>query len=205
MVLGILISSTGLEFIWYLGDFSVPAFISLCGGIAFLTSTRKENPRGYWGIPLCVMFAITAVSPLVSGILIIRGMNPPIYDPGVLWILLSQLAFGLLPPCAALFFWSQKRLGRWVPVFTGIALIVTICSAAMLWAEFSPYLVSAGLISPEPPLMVNGQPVRSENDGFLILDIMFGLPVIGIFFLIFAVATWFAPGGVEGGGITSEN
>jgi ribose/xylose/arabinose/galactoside ABC-type transport system permease subunit len=201
MVQGFIISITGLEFISYMGDFSVPAFISLCGGVAFLLSTREENPRWHLGIPLIIMFAIIAVSPLVEGNLVIRGMNPPIYDPGVLWTLLSQLAFGLLPPCAAFFFWSQKGLGKWRSVFIGIALVITLCSAAMLWAEFSPYLVSAGLIPPEQPYTVNGQPVRSENDGFLILNIMFGLPIIGILFLVLAAATWFATRETDGGDI----
>ena len=195
---------TGLEPLYFLADSSFFAGISLCGGIAFLLATRNENPSWYLGIPLCIMFAITAVSPLVAGILVIHDLSPPIYHPGVLWILLSQAAVCLIPPCAALFFWSQRALGRWVPVLAAIALLITISSAAMLYAEFSPWLVSAGLIPPEPPTMVDGQVVRMENDGPLILYLGFGLPIIGIFFLILAAATWFASKGAEGG-ISAHN
>jgi ribose/xylose/arabinose/galactoside ABC-type transport system permease subunit len=188
---GFLVNTTGLEQLYWLADLSFFAGISLCGGVAFLLVTRNENPSWYLGVPLCIMFAITAVSPLVSGILVVHDPSPPIYHPGVLWILLSQAAVCLIPPCTALFFWSLRALGRWVPVLAALALLITINSAAMLYAEFSPWLVSAGLIPPEPPSMVDGQVVRTENDGPLILYLGFGLPVIGIFFLILAAATWY--------------
>ena len=191
LVPGFLVNTTGVEQLYWLADSSFFACISLCGGIAFLLATRNENPSWYLGIPLCIMFAITAISPLVSGILVIHDMSPPIYHPGVLWILLSQAAVCLIPPCAALFFWSQRALGRWVPVLAALALLITISSAAMLWAETAPYLVSAGLIPPEPPTMVDGHVVKVENDGALILYLMFGLPIIGILFLVLAAATWF--------------
>jgi hypothetical protein len=183
---------TGLEQLYFLTDPSFWAFISLCGGIAFLLATKNENSSWYLGIPLCIMFAITAVSPLVSAILVIHDPSPPIYHPGVLWILLSQAAVCLIPPCAALFFWSQRALGRWVPVLAALALLITISSAAMLYAEFSPWLVSAGLIPQEPPTMVDGQLVRMENDGALILYLLFGLPIIGILFLVLAGMSWLA-------------
>jgi hypothetical protein len=185
---------TGLEPLYFLTDPSFCACISLCGGIAFLLATRNENPSWYLGIPLCIMFAITAVSPLVSAILVIHDPSPPIYHPGVLWILLSQAAVCLIPPCAALFFWSQRALGRWVPVLAALALLITISSAAMLYAEFSPWLVSAGLIPQEPPTMVDGQILRTENDGPLFLYLMFGLPITGILFLALAVLSWYTSG-----------
>jgi hypothetical protein len=185
-VLGFLANTTGLDLIPYVSDFSIPAFISLCGGIVFLISTREGNPSWFLGIPLCIAFAITAISSVVSGLLVISNPNPPIYEPGIVWTLLSQAAFCLLPPCAALFFWSQKRLGRWVPVLAGIALVITLCSVAVLYFEFSPYLVSAGFIPPGPP--------HVENDGFLILYLMFGLPIIGILFLVLAAFWWFTTG-----------
>jgi hypothetical protein len=196
---GFLVNTTGLEQWYFLADPSFFACISLCGGIAFLLVTRNENPSWHLGIPLCIMFAITTVSPLVSAILVIHDPSPPIYHPGVLWILLSQAAVCLIPPCAAVFFWSQRALGRWVPVLAALALLITICSAAMLFAEFSPWLVSAGLIPPEPPTMVDGHVVKSENDGALILYFMFGLPILGICFLILAAATWFTSKGAVPG------
>jgi hypothetical protein len=196
---GFLVNITGLEQLYWLADISFWAFVSLCGGVAFLLSTRSGNPSWYLGIPLCIMFAITAVSPLVSGILVIHDPSPPIWHPGILWILLSQAAFCLLPPCAALFFWSQRALGSWVPVLAAVALLITLSSAAMFSAEVSPYLVSAGLIPPEPTPLVNGLPVKVENDGPLILYMGFGLTIIGIFFLILAAATWFTSRGQTAG------
>jgi hypothetical protein len=196
---GFLVNTTGLEQLYYLADPSFFAFVSLCGGIAFLLVARNENPSWYLGIPLCTMFAITAVSPLVEGILVIHDPSPPIYHPGVLWILMSQAAVCLIPPCAALFFWSQRALGRWVPLLAALALLITISSAAMLYAEVSPWLVSRGYLPPEPPTMVDGQVVRMENDGPLILYLGFGLPIIGICFLILAAATWSASGGQKAG------
>ena len=183
---------TGLNQLYVLADSSFWAFISLCGGIAFLLATRNEIPSWYLGIPLCIMFAITALYPLVGGILVIHDPSPPIWHPGILWILLSQVAVCLIPPCAALFFWSQRALGWWVPVLAALALLITISSAAMLSAELSPWLVSAGLIPPEPPAMVDGRVVRMENDGALILYLLFGLPIIGILFLVFAGMSWLA-------------
>jgi hypothetical protein len=174
-------------------NFSLLGFISLCGGIAFLMSTREENPSWYLGIPLCLAFAIIALSPVVSGILVIRGMNPPIYDPGILWILMSQAAFFLLPPCAALFFWSRKDQGRWVPVLTGIALVVTLGSLAALYFAFFPYLVSAGLIPPPQPHYIDGQLVKTDGEGllFLFFHYMVGMPVLGICFLALAAYYWY--------------
>lgn len=188
---GFLVNTTGLEQLYCLADTSFFAVVSLCGGIAFLLATKNENPSWHLGIPLCIMFALIAVSPLVSGILVISDPEPPIYHPGILWILLSEAAVCLIPPGAALFFWSQRAPGKLVPVLSGIALAVTLFSLGMLWAEISPYLVSAGLLPPAPPELVNGLPVRSENDGFLILTLMFGLPLIGILFLLLAGMSWY--------------
>jgi hypothetical protein len=194
---------TGLEPLYFLDDSSFFACISLFGGIVFLLATRNENPSWYLGIPLCIMFAITAVSPLVSGILVISDPTPPLYHPGVLWILLSQAAVCLIPPCAALFFWSQRALGWWVPVLAALAFLITFSSAAMLYAEVSPWLVSRGYLPQEPPTMVDGQVVRMENDGPLILYLGFGLPLIGIFFLLLAAATWSASRGQKPGASAS--
>jgi hypothetical protein len=47
--------------------------------------------------------------------------------------------------------------------------------------------------------MVDGQVVRMENDGPLILYLGFGLPIIGIFFLILAAAMWFTSKGAVPG------
>jgi hypothetical protein len=185
---------TGFEPLYGLTAPAVWAFISLCGGIAFLLATRNENPSWYLGIPLCIMFAITAVSPLVEGILVIYDPSPPIYDPGFLWILLSQAAFFLLPLCAALFFWSQRALGRWVPVLAGIALLMALGSLAALYFSFFPYLVSAGLIPPVQPHYIDGRLVKTDGEGllFLFFHYMVGLPVTGICVLALAVLSWYS-------------
>jgi hypothetical protein len=140
------------------------------------------------------MFAITAVSPLVEGVLVIRDLTPPIYHPGVLWTLLSQAAFFLLPLCAALFFWSQKPLGRYATILTGIALLMALGSLVALYFSFLPYLVSAGFIPPPQPHYVDGHPVKTHGEGivFLFFPIMVGLPVTGICFLALAVLSWYS-------------
>ena len=191
---------TGIEVLYGLADPWFPALISFLGCAAFLRETKDENPSWQLGLPLCLVFAITALYPLVGGILVIHDPTPPIWHPGILWTLVSEAAVCLIPPCTALFFWSQRALGgRWVPVLAAIALIVTISSMAMLWAEYTPWLVSAGLIPPAQPAMLNGQPVRMENDGPLILYLGFGLPLIGILFLILAALSWSASAGRTGG------
>lgn len=190
---------TGINALYGLTDSWFPALISFLGCVAFLAETRNENPRWQLGIPLCFMFAVIVLYPLVGGILVIGGMNPPLYDPGILWLMLYMVAGCLIPPCAALFFWSQPVPGRWVPVLAVIALLVTLTSAAMLYAELSPFLVSAGLIPPAQPVMLNGQPVRMENDGPLMLYLGFGLPLVGILFLIFAAMSWITSRRAAGG------
>jgi hypothetical protein len=189
---GILVTVTGYEQLYWLDEPSLLAFIALCGGITFLLATRNENPSWYLGIPLCLMFAITALSPLVEGILVIRDMTPPIYHPGILWTLLSQAAVFLIPLCAALFFWSQKQLGRYATILTGIALLMALGSLVALYFSFLPYLVSAGFIPPAQPHYVDGYPVKTHGEGmlFLFIHLIIGLPVTGLCFLALAVLSW---------------
>ena len=189
-----LVNATGSEFFYSLADPWFPACISLCGGVAFLVGTRKINPSWYLGIPLCTAFAITAISPLVDGILVIHDLSPPIYHPGILWTLLSQAAFFLLPLCAALFFWSQRPLERYSIVLAGVTLLMTLGSLAALYFSFFPYLVSAGLVPPPQPHYVDGHPVKTHGEGllFLFFHFMVGLPVAGLCFLALAVLCWYS-------------
>lgn len=160
------------QMLWDLGDpfsmriplssvmwnISLLGLIALCGGSAFLTSTRKANPSWYLGIPLIVAYAIIAVSPVVAGLFVISDPSPPLYHPGVVLDLL--MAYGtvfLLPPCAALFFWSQRHQGWWVAAMAGIALLITLNSLVLTFSIFSPYLVSAGLIPPPQPQYIDGR------------------------------------------------
>jgi hypothetical protein len=181
-----------------IGNHTLPGLISLCGGIAFLLSTRVENPSWCLGIPLVVAYAIIVLSPFVAGLIVISDPNPPFWHPGVVLSLLS--GYGtvfLLPPCAALFFWSQRRMGRGVPVMTGIALVITLIAMIFTFYLLSPYLVAAGFLPPAQPHYIDGQPVKmADGEGvlFLILASMFGLPVIGICFLALAVLSWFTAG-----------
>ena len=172
--------------------FTLLSCISLCGGIAFLAYTRKENPRWFLGIPLVAAYALIAASPFLGGFFVIYDMTPPLYHPGVLFSLVASYGIlFLLPPCAALFFWSEKRRGRWMPVMTGTALIVTLNSLVLMFFVLSPYLVSAGLLPPAQPHAA-GQPVRADGEGllFLILGYLIGLPAIGICFLALAAVSW---------------
>ena len=177
-----------------MGNISLFGLIALCGGIAFLTSTRKENPSWYLGIPLVVAYAIITLSPVLAGFFVIHDPSPPLFHPGVVLLLLA--AYGtvfLLPPCAALFFWSQRKQGWWTAVMAGIALLITLNSLVLTFSILSPYLVSAGLISPPQPLYIDGQLVKTEGEGllFLFVHLMIGLPVIGIGILALAGYTWY--------------
>ncbi|MDD1686107.1 hypothetical protein [Methanoregula sp.] len=169
------------------------ALISLCGGIVFLVWTRGENPSWHLGVPLVVAYAIIACAPVAGGLFIIHDMNPPIYHPGVVCSLLSAYGTVLLPPCAALFFWSQRRAGWWAPVMTGIALAITLNALVLTFFVFSPYLVAAGLLPPAQPQYIDGQLVKSDGEGllFLILHYTIGLPVLGICFLALAAHSWY--------------
>ncbi|HNX16839.1 MAG TPA: hypothetical protein PKM50_00760 [Methanoregula sp.] len=173
-------------------DFSLLGLISLCGGIVFLANIRKENPSWYLGIPLVVAYAVIVLSRVIGGLIVIHDPSPPLYHPGVVCSLLSSYGtVFLLPPCAALFFWSEKRLGRWVTVMAGIALVVTLNSLIVMFYVLSPYLVTAGLLPPAQP-HIAGQPITADGQGleFLILAYMIGLPVIGICTLALAVILW---------------
>jgi len=198
------------QMLWDLGDpfsmrillssvmwnISLIGLIALCGGFVFLNSTRKENSLWYLGIPLVVAYAIIAVSPVVAGFFVISDPSPPLYHPGVILSLLG--AYGtvfLLPPCAALFFWSQRQQGRWVAVMAGIALLITLNSLVLTFYIFSPYLVSAGLLPPPQPHYIDGQMVKTDGEGilFLFVHLLIGLPVIGICILALAGHIWYTP------------
>lgn len=175
-------------------NISLLGLIALCGGIAFLTSTRKENPSWYLGIPLVVAFVVIAVSPVAAGLFVISDPSPPLFHTGVIISLLASYGtVFLLPPCAALFFWSQRRQGWWVAVMAGIALLITLNSLVLTFSILSPYLVSAGLIPPPQPQYINGQLVKTDGEGllFLFVHFMIGLPVIGICILALAGSTWY--------------
>jgi hypothetical protein len=166
-------------------------FISLCGGVVVLLATRKENPAWYLGIPLVAAYALIAMAPFLGQIFVVYDPGPPLYHPGILIILIASYGvLFLLPPCAALFFWSQRQTGRWASVMVGIALVVTLNSIIVMSYVFSPYLVSAGLLPPAQP-HIAGQPVAcDEGILFLFLGYMIGLPVLGICILVLAVLRW---------------
>jgi hypothetical protein len=173
----------------YINIYSVIGLIPLCCGIVFLGGTRTENPSWYLGIPLILAFAVITVTPLVSGILVIRDPSPPIYHPGVLWSILSQIiVIFFLPLSATLFLWSQKRLGKWVPPLTLISLLITLNALIVCFYALSPHLVSAGLLPQPQPVYIDGHPVRSDGPGMLFLGVQFmvGSPLLGVCFLALA-------------------
>jgi hypothetical protein len=171
------------------------SFIALCSGIAFLVWTREENPSWYLGIPLVIAFAVLVVAPFAAALFIIHDPSPPLYHPGGVLSLLAGYGLFLLPPCAALFFWSQRRLGKWVPVMTGIALVITLNALIFAFYLFSPYLVTAGFLPPAQPQYIDGHLVKmADGEGilFLILHYMIGLPLLGICFLALSALSWHA-------------
>ncbi|MCK9581215.1 MAG: hypothetical protein M0Q92_12330 [Methanoregula sp.] len=170
---------------------SLLALLSLCGGVAFLMSTREENPSWYLGIPLVVAYAVIIVSPVSGGFIgLLENVNP-LLNSLVNLVIILLLGYGpiiLLPPCAALFFWSQKHLGRGVPVITGITCIITLNSLVFASIFITYYLAATGLLPPPPPQYIDGHLVKSDGEGllFLFLAIIVGLPAIGICFLALA-------------------
>lgn len=173
---------------------AVLGFIALCGGIIFLAATRDGNPSWYLGIPLIAAYAIIAVSPLVAGFFVIYDPSPPLYHPGVILSLL--MAYGtvfLLPPLAALFFWSQRTFSRWGGLMSVISLLITLNSLVLTFYIFSPYLVSAGLLPSPQQQFIDGHPVKTDGEGilFLFIHYMIGLPLLGICFLALAAFIWF--------------
>lgn len=173
--------------------------VSLCGGIVFLGGTQKENPEWYLGIPLVAAFAVIAVSPFIEGLILLRDPSPPLWHPLVIAGIAGAYGIVLfLPACSALFFWSQKQVGRWAKVMTGIALIIALNSLVVLYFILSPYLITAGLLSPPQPLYIDGQLVQvaAHERGviFLILQYLIGLPFIGLCLLALAVHSWYHAG-----------
>jgi hypothetical protein len=166
--------------------------IALCGGVVVLLATRNENPSWYLGIPLVAAYALIAAAPFLGQIFVVYDADPPLYHPGVLVMLIASYgALFLLPPCAALFFWSQKRQGRWAQAMAGIALVVALNSFILMFYVLSPYLVSAGLLPPAQP-HIPGQPMRADGEGivFLLLGYLIGLPALGLCILALAVLRW---------------
>jgi hypothetical protein len=108
--------------------------------------------------------------------------------------LVSAYGSFLLPPCAALFFWSQSQLGKWRIVPVAIALILTLNAMAFFFSFFSSYLVAAGVLSPPPPVVVDGYRVKTDGEGlvFLFFHLIIGLPVLGACFLALAAFTCYA-------------
>jgi len=166
--------------------------ISLCGGIAFLVWTRGENPSWQLGIPLVVAYAIIVLSPVAVGFFVIHDMTPPLYHPGVVCTILAAYGTVLLPPGAALFFWSQRRAGWWAPMMTGAALVITLNALVLTFFVLSPYLIAAGLLPPAQPQYIDGHLVKmADGEGilYLLLHYMIGLPVLGICILALAAHT----------------
>jgi hypothetical protein len=186
---GILVTVTGFELFYSLTDPSLLAFIALCGGIAFLLSSRKENPAWYLGIPLVAGFAFIAFSPAFFTLFPLRDPHPAFYNPLHLMALVSAYGSFFLPPCIALFFWSQVQPGKERTVLVVIALVVTLNAFAFLLSFFSSYLVAAGVLSPPP--YIDGHLVKTDGEGllFLFIHLMIGLPVLGVCFLALAVCT----------------
>lgn len=177
-----------LSMIW---NNTLPAFIALCGSIVFLAAAKERNPSWYLGIPLALGFAFIAFSPAFFTIFPLRDPSPAYYDPLALAFLLSAYGTFLLPPCVALFFWSQTQPGRLRTVLVVIALIVTLNAFAFLFSFFSAYLVAVGVLAPPSPQFIDGPPVKTDGEGLLFLFIHFtiGLPILGICFLALAVFT----------------
>ncbi|MFA5332025.1 MAG: hypothetical protein WC342_06570 [Methanoregula sp.] len=165
-----------------LWNFTLLSSIALCGGLVFLEATQKENPSWYLGIPLVAAYVLIAMWPFLGQIFVIHDPSPPIYNPGGLCsLIMSYGTLFLLPPCAALFFWSQKGQGKWTLIMTGIAVVVTLNSL----------IVMSCVLSPAQPQYINGQHVQSEKGLlFLIMGYLIGLPAIGICILALAAFLW---------------
>jgi hypothetical protein len=173
-------------------DNSLLALVAFCGGIVFLAATRHDNPSWYLGVPLILGFAFIAFSPAFFTVFPLRDPSPLFYDPLYVMALASGYGSFFLPPCAALFFWSQMQPGRWRTLLVAIALIISLNALAFLLVFFNNYLVASGLLPAPQPEYVDGHTVKGDGVGllFLFIHLMIGMPVLGTCFVALAALTW---------------
>jgi hypothetical protein len=149
--------------------------ISLCGCLVFLQKTRTWNRYWYLGIPLCLAIAVAIVSLFLSTVLPIASVLPLLADPGYLNRVAPGVALFLLPPCSALFFWSQKTIRGNGTGLVIIALGISILSTILLYGLFFPEQYAPG-----------------EHVGMSVYEplywfyLMLGMPAMGAMYLALA-------------------
>jgi hypothetical protein len=151
----------GLSFNYFAAVPAVLGLISLCGGIVSLSLEKKQSTYWYWGIPLCIATAVVTIASLLflTGIQFI-GWN-------------ALQSFILLTPCAALFFYSEKKV---YGTGTGLAIIslgVSILPAILLYG----FIFSNNY----PPLEYV---LMNPFELIFWIYFMLGLPIVGALFLL---------------------
>ena len=169
------VAGVHLELPWFGSNLfaAVPAVFGLISiGGCLLLFREEKNQSAYWslGIPLCILTALTTIYSFLSPKTIITDIPSLGQNALVLFILLS--------PCAALFFYSEKKIygGGWELVV--ISLLVSVVSAVLLYGWIFPHQYAPGERVLENPLML-----------LFWLNYFVGLPIVGALFLADANGT----------------
>jgi heme/copper-type cytochrome/quinol oxidase subunit 2 len=138
----------------------VLGIISLCGCIVSMSLDKKQSPYWYWGIPLCIA---TAVVTIVS-LLFLMGIS------FIGWNALQS--FILLTPCAALFFYSEKKVNGSGMGLVIISIVISVLPAILLY----------GLIFPQQYAPLE-HVFMSPFEVLFWVYYLLGLPIVGALFL----------------------
>ena len=145
--------------------------ISLAGCTVFLATTRTQNPAWSLGVPLGIVLAVAAVLSILSKFIV---------DPGYLIGNAAFVAISLLPLCSALFFLSRKKAGDRVNTLFTVTLVIGVLSLLLIVAMFFQASYAPGEIR-------NG---HSVYEGWSMLYLVLGMPVVGIVHLMHAGRFW---------------
>ncbi|MDO9326706.1 MAG: hypothetical protein Q7T80_17280 [Methanoregula sp.] len=166
------ISGSRLEIPWFGSNYlaalqGVLGLISAGGCIFYLSLTKHQSRRWYFGIPLAIALTGITLSSFISPLSLIPDIVFLNQNTG-------QAALFLLAPCSALFFYSEKQTNDSDMGLVIISLIICILSALLLY----------GLIFPPqyaPGSKTGAGPTLSELCFWIYY--MLGLPIIGALFL----------------------
>ena len=174
-------------FVGYIGRISVPYFdgdifpavfflfgmVSFLGGALFLYRTADGDDSWYFRVPLIVSIAVVALSSFLTPALQVQEVLLVFQYSALVNAYIGSLAFILLAPLSALFFHSIPVLRRGcVSGHVVVSLAASLLSGLMLLGMLQGDVI----LFPHP-----GESLHGFCSWFYLL---FGLPAIGIMFLV---------------------